>query len=291
MRIAIAGPGRSGTSVLVRILQSWGLSVPEGPWHEDAAAGLEAKLGSRPDLEVEKDPWAFEYIDRLDPAVLASYSAFIVPVRRRQDAALSRSVQERVHRALHGVDDTWAWDTWGTVPGGAVVESTAEAVSASLGRGLWDLLEIVASAGLQPIILQFPRFVEDFDYLWDQLGPVVSERVDRETAQREWSTVVEPSKVTISAARDGNPEIDELRAMVDKLSKAARQASSERDAAVLESAQLRIDSENSLAGLGAQLDAERQRSESLELDLSALRDSRSWRFTRPLRALRGRRRP
>lgn len=315
MKIAIAGPGRSGTSLLVQLLAAWGFRTPDGPWYDDAAAGLEARLGSRPDLEVEKDPWAFEYLDRLDDEVLRNYDAFIVPVRRRRDAALSRSVRDRVQRALHIEGDEWQWDTWGVHAGGTVVETTAEAVANTLGKGLWDLLDVVSAAGLQPVILHFPRFALDFDYLWKQLGPVVDGRVDRATARSAWADTVDPSKIHFDTADVSDARTAELTAVVNDVRVAARRALIAQHAAEAALVAMREERQAELDSLRGQLtereqqvdqkhrevdrlhEEVRMRDEQLRMQaqaaeeadaiVAAMRASTSWRITRPLRRLRG----
>lgn len=309
VRIAIAGPGRSGTSLLVQVLAAWGFATPDGPWIEDAEAGLEARLGSRPDLEVEKDPWAFEYIDRLEPSVLANYDAFIVPVRRRQDAAISRSVRDRVHRAVSSESDHWRWDTWGVVAGGTVVETTADAVGNTLGKALWDLLEVVSAAGLQPTILQFPRFALDFDYLWAQLAPIVGGRIDEPAARAQWESIVDPSKIRIDTAESDDLRVAELSAVVDELRTSVRRAllaqrtaehdldvarheySVELDALRRQVAQRsdELDDLRTQIALRDELVARHEQSAAAaQSEIAALRASRSWRVTSPLRALRRR---
>lgn len=303
VRIAIAGPGRSGTSLLVNLLAGWGFRTSDGPWYDDAAAGLEARLGSRLDLEVEKDPWAFEYIDRLDSAVLREYDAFIVPLRRRQDAAVSRAVRDRVQRALHHEGDEWQWDTWGVHAGGAIAATTEEAVASALGKGLWDLLDTVTAAGLQPIILHFPRFALDFDYLWAQLESVVGERIDKVAARAAWQALVDPSKIRIDTAGPDDPRIAELTAVVDGVRTAARRAlldnsalleqlaqrNGEADQLQAEAERLHAEIERLHADVSVHDEQVRQHAQSAEYAhavIDAMRLSRSWRLTGPLRALR-----
>lgn len=94
MKIAIAGPGRSGTSLLVQLLAAWGFATPghEGNWHEDAKAGLESRIGADSAYEVDKDPWAYEYLDSVEDERLSEYAALIIPIRKRSSAAMSRSL-------------------------------------------------------------------------------------------------------------------------------------------------------------------------------------------------------
>lgn len=307
VRIAIAGPGRSGTSLLVQLLAAWGFTTPDGPWIDGAEAGLEARLGSRPDLEVEKDPWAFEYIDRLEPSTLSEYDAFIIPVRRRQDAAVSRAVRDRVHRAISSEADHWRWDTYGVVAGGTVFETTAEAVGNTLGKALWDLLDVVSAAGLQPTILQFPRFALDFDYLWAQLGPIVRERVDEISARTQWETVVDPSKIRITTAHYDDTRVAELSAVVEELRTSARRALLAQHTAEHALDVARHENSVDVDALRQQLahrdhEVDQLRTESArhgdlvkrleqsaaaaQSEVTAMLSSRSWRVTSPIRALR-----
>ncbi len=300
MRIAIAGPGRSGTSLLVQLLAAWGFRTPDGPWYDDAAAGLEARLGSRPDLEVEKDPWAFEYLDRLDAEVLSGYDAFIIPVRRRQDAAISRAVRDRVQRAVHLEGDEWQWDTWGVHAGGAVVETTADAVSTALGKGLWDLLDVVSAAGLQPIIVHFPRFALDFDYLWAQMSSVVGARIEEEAARVAWAGLVDPAKIRITSAGADDARLSELTAVVNEVRATARRALTAQHAAESELTEMRrqvaeretqVDQQHrEIDRLHAEVkvrdDLVRHTSEAVAdalATIDAMRASPSWRITRLLR--------
>jgi hypothetical protein len=235
VKIAIAGPGRSGTSLLVRLFDEWGFDTPRGGdhWHEEAQAGFESRIGAGSLHEVDKDPWAFEYIGRLDPEVLGSYDAFIVPLRDRHDAAISRSVQERWFRARHVDSDGWQWNSWGPVPGGAVADTSVPAIEATLAKGLWDVLEAASRAGLSPIVLHFPRFVEDFDYVWAQLGHLIGDRQSPESARAAWERVVDRSKVRVEAGDESTVEVRELRTLVELMRRenaSLRAALTEREA-------------------------------------------------------------
>jgi len=220
MRIAIAGPGRSGTSLLVLLFHEWGFLAPtlDGHWDETARAGLESRIGADSPFEIDKDPWAHEYLDALPDGALKEYSAFIVPLRDRADATLSRSIQERAHHARNSDQDAWRWKTSGSVPGGAVTDTSREAISATLEAGLWDLLEVLTSKGIQPILLNFPKFAQDFDYLWAQLSAVVSSRIGEDSARAIWVRVVDQEKIQFrSKDAHQTPEERELRALVEIL--------------------------------------------------------------------------
>ena len=263
-KIAIAGPGRSGTSFLVSLLKEWGFSTPDddGNWHETAKAGLESRIGGASPFDVDKDPWAFNYLDRLTDEQLAQYSVLIVPIRDLRHAAVSRSVQERFSRMSSGDLDSWAWDTWGVVPGGAVFDTSVSGVEEVLREGLWRLLEVASMRGLPIVILNFPRIVSDFDYLWSQLGPFVGHRTSETDALAAWKAIAQVNKVRIGD-EPVSMEPDELLALVrmqvshvEKASRELSEALTERDALIHK--------------------------------IEAMEASRSWRYTRPLRGWRSR---
>jgi hypothetical protein len=313
VKIAIAGPGRSGTSFLIRLMSEWGFTTPsqDTEWLSDAEAGMERRIGSDSGFEIEKDPWAYEYLDRLDPSELRAFDALIVPLRSRMDSALSRSVQERLHRALTRDTDEWQWNSWGSVGGGALADTSVEGISRVLEGGLWDLLEVAARAGVQPVILAFPRMAADFDYLWGQLGHIVSSRVSEADARVAFDRIADPSKLHVdnddaegsakvreltslvnvlrkklSASEAGIPERSVLNQRLAEVQAAHDIAVDQRDAAFAESARLtarvaEVQAAHDMAVV--QRDAIKQEADNLRAQLHGVFHSRSWRYTRLLR--------
>jgi hypothetical protein len=96
MKIAIAGPGCSGTYFLTKLLGAWGLEIPPetGTWVNETQAGLETRRGFGSKYEVDKDPWLFDYISRLEKNQLEQFDAFIIPIREQADAVISRTTEE-----------------------------------------------------------------------------------------------------------------------------------------------------------------------------------------------------
>lgn len=220
MKIAIAGPGRSGTTLLVKLFDAWGLQVNNKQFFVDAEAGMESKLSLLSKFEVDKDPWAFEYIENLDDETIHAYDAFIIPIRNIQDAATSRSVQERLARLKKYPGDEWKWNSWGTVPGGAISPSSADSISVTLQEGLWRLLESLTARKIQPILLNFPLFAYDFDYTWSQIGHLLNGRIEKDEAKEKWGKIVDIDLVRVD--NDSNSSTSrvpaaELEAMVKVL--------------------------------------------------------------------------
>jgi len=176
----IAGTGRSGTSFLVRYLTELGLEThlaahPKPDWNDEAKAGLEDHWRSPVDGRrpyVMKSPWLYEFIDEIlaDPAV--RIDAVIVPVRDLTEAAASR-IQLQRHSMLRA--NPWigeferSWDHWGETPGGAVFSLDPVDQGRLLAAGFHHLVQRLVRAGVPLLLLDFPRLVQDPDYLFDAL--------------------------------------------------------------------------------------------------------------------------
>jgi hypothetical protein len=277
-KIAIAGPGRSGTSFLVSLLNAWGLVTPDvdNAWNETAQAGLEYRLGKNSPFDVDKDPFAFNYLHQLTDDELAQYSVLIVPIRDIRHAAMSRSVQQRFSTMEWGDLDRWAWDTYGTVAGGALFDTSVSGIQEVLREGLWRLLEVASKRGIPIVILNFPRIVSDFDYLWSQLAPFVGERTSEAEARAAWQAIAKVDKVRIADA-PVSMETDELQALVRMQISQMEKVSRERDALV---------AQRDVAQ--AERDVAQAERDAAQTELNAMKGSRSWRYTRLLRGLRSR---
>lgn len=213
MTLIIAGTGRAGTSLLVKLLDGCGLRSEEASgWSEAAQAGLESRFTGDGD-DVVKSPWLFEYAPDLGPEAYRSIRRLIVPVRNRGSAVASRMVQERAALIESSPDDDrWRWRTTDrAVPGGIVVGGSHRDVSATLGEGLWDLVEWATERDVPLQFIHYPRFALDFDYFWAQLGDVIGERATRAEAEAVWRTMVDPDSERLA------PEIIDPYAHLTKL--------------------------------------------------------------------------
>jgi hypothetical protein len=200
MAIVIAGPGRSGTSLLVKILTGCGFVTSGSTWYDDARAGLESRVQPAGPLEIFKDPWFHEYAEELDPATIASIDALIIPVRSRQHAVASRLVQDRGFQLEEDrtLGTSWRWRTGDRrIPGGIVVGTSAEHVSVALGEGLWDVLEWATRNEVPLRLVHFPRYAQDFAYFWSTLGDIVQLGCGRSSAEATWKRTVDPSSVRL----------------------------------------------------------------------------------------------
>lgn len=237
--LLIAGTGRAGTSFLVRYLDALGLEThftrfgELASWDEAANAGAEDLPLSaiREDLPyVVKSPWTVELIDQLlaDPGIVID--AVIIPLRDLMDAAASRSTVELRHFAQ---ENEWAtkldrpWEHWGRTPGGIVYSLHPLDQARILALGFHRLVERLTAADIPIVLLGFPRFVRDADYLHARLGPLLG-GVSADRARAAHAAIADPAKLRVERERAApalasldraalNREIERLRGEIAAL--------------------------------------------------------------------------
>jgi hypothetical protein len=168
--IIIAGTGRSGTTFLVQLFTELGLdtgfSKEDYPTKIDQIShgGLEHSLDDA-DFEklprVIKSPYFYRFADKVlnDPTILIEH--VFIPVRKLEDAALSRVRVQKIGEEKVG--STLSGDT---VAGGLTGTSTSSNQEIVLGRQLTSLIKSVAKSGKPHTFLPFPTMVHNPDYLY-----------------------------------------------------------------------------------------------------------------------------
>ncbi|WP_431509074.1 hypothetical protein [Variovorax sp. DAIF25] len=271
--LLIAGTGRAGTTFLVQYLAECGLDTHIARdqyrgYDEDANAGLEDLPLNDPDAPyVIKSPWLFEYVERVLADEQTVVDAVVIPMRGIVEAAASRTVNElRARHAMPGLhDDCKQWETWGTTAGGVVYSLNPIDQARLLSLGFHELLHALVKRNVPIVLLDFPRFIEDPDYLHDALSATLGDGVDRASALRAHARVAEPSKVRIGR------ELAEPAAGAEAVG--TPRLAFPNHAALDRSA------------LKRELANASRRVAQLERQIAELRNSRSWRITAPLRAL------
>ena len=263
MKIAIAGPGRSGTTLLAKLFGGWGFSVPnhENNWNDTANAGLESRLNIDSPFEVDKDPWTYQYLETLSEEQISKYSVLIVPLRDLKQAATSRSVLDRASRKDDGTQHYWSWSDWGTIPGGGIYSASVEEQQRILTLGLWRLLDAAVSKGMKVLVLGFPKFAEDFEYLWGQISPYIEERITKDEAREVFNSIIDYSKI--------------------KTSKGIQS-----DITMVEAIELLKIKSNSIASLTNELELLKIDLERSDIELQKVRNSVSWKITHPMRKIK-----
>lgn len=204
--LLIAGTGRAGTSFLVRWLAAVGLrthlathGTPQ--WHEDANAGLEdlpVVTDWRAAPYVMKSPWLVEVIDDLLAEPRIALDGVIIPVRDLTEAAASRVVQElqaahRKHPWMSGLSRSF--EQWGTTPGGVVYSLDPVDQARLLAVSFHRLVQRLVKADIPVVLLDFPRLVQDPDYLFDKLRRFVPASLPQ--ARAAHAGIADPEKIRV----------------------------------------------------------------------------------------------
>lgn len=300
--LLIGGPGRSGTSFLVRYLAEVGLETrlarePDAAWYEEAQAGLEdlPLRGADGKLPyVVKTPHLHQMLDEVLADGGRRIDAVIVPVRDLTEAAASRVVMERqhVHRSAPWMAElNETWEVWGETPGGIVYSLNPLDQARLLAVGFYRLVERLVRADVTLILLAFPRIVTDADYLFDRLRPVLPAAVDRAAARAAHARIADPRAVRVSRAPAGDTgpvlrhddtrtlDAEAMRRELRRLRAAL--AAAEGRAAAAEAACAEVSA--TAAATWNAYTAARDGAEAARADLAALRQSTAWRLTSPYR--------
>jgi hypothetical protein len=216
----IAGTGRAGTSFLVRFLEACGLDTgpPDQFFDPRARAGLERNLLDEDAPYVVKDPWLFAYCDQIDPGAI-EVEALLVPVRELAAAATSRILQERIAMADSFWSDLPASDVHGVIAGGAVYSLDPVDEARILAVGFHRLILWATVRRIPLFLVEFPRIVNDGEYLIDTLWPWLGAHCERDRAMRAFTSVADPDLVRVEGALPPGPE--GRRADAEQLDRAA----------------------------------------------------------------------
>jgi hypothetical protein len=271
--LLIAGTGRAGTSALVKYLAALGLETHlakrgNPDWNVSAEAGLEdlPAFAATDDLPyVIKSPWSHQMITQVLANPGIKLDAVLVPIRDLLEAATSRSVVQlqAVHQGAPWMTQMTTWEQWGETPGGAIYSLDPVDQARLLAVGFHRLLQQAASAEIPIVLLSFPRFAVDPDYLFRQLSSVLPVDVSVARAQEAHAATFRPAKIRV--VREVAPGMRQARS--------AGEAADPRFTA-LDNAALKREVERLRDELGAMRD-----------ELGALQKSTSWRLTAPIRVI------
>jgi hypothetical protein len=287
--LLIAGTGRAGTSALVRYLTHLGLEThlsrrgKTADWHEGAQAGLEDLLASSitPDLPyVVKSPWSYQIINEVlaDPCV--RLDAVIVPLRDLVEAASSRTILElqQLHQNVSWMTQLQAtWEHWGSTPGGVVFSLNPVDQARLLAVGLHRLLERLVEAEVPVILLAFPKYAGDADYLFRTLRPLLPPEISAERAREAHAQTFRTAKVRVDRELDGS-----------NLPMRVTDGLQVPDMLVLDNAALKrelLDTREKMHELADRLAAMEHERDALKAPIRALHKSIFRKVTKPLRAL------
>ena len=204
----IAGTGRAGTSLLVRILDACGLETglsfePKNTfWEENANAGIEniPILGEHHPYVV-KSPWSYQFLRELLARPDIKLDAVLLPIRKLEEAAASRIVLELRHRYEHVGDVAFledTWRDWGVVAGGVTYSLEPLDQARILAYSLHRIIESLVAHDIPIHFLDFPQFVTDIGYLHSRLIPILPNKLSFPEFSDRVSSIIDAGKVRIT---------------------------------------------------------------------------------------------
>jgi hypothetical protein len=210
--LLIAGTGRAGTSFLVQYLHALGLDThlsrhADPFWSQSANAGLEdlPLLSGNEDLPyVVKSPWLGEIIDQVLSQDKLVVDAVLIPVRDLRDAASSRVILELRNifeqaNWMLSFDETW--DEWAQTPGGIIYSLDAIDQERLLAVKFARLVQALVKKDIKLIFLDFPRIVEDADYLFLKLKDFLPATVDVGAAAEAHANLARKESARVTTER------------------------------------------------------------------------------------------
>lgn len=162
--ILISGTGRAGTTFLDQLLAELGFDTGKGQYFENCFAGLDYDLRDENAPFIVKSPHLCELLDDIIANNDISIKHLIIPIRDLTSAAQSRrDVQMRAQQMDLGIQDVNG-GLWGT--------SNPEKQESELAVRFYNLIRAVSRYEIPHTFLEFPRIVNDPEYLRGKLIPI-----------------------------------------------------------------------------------------------------------------------
>ena len=171
--VIISGTGRAGTTFLVQLLTELGLDTGFSDAHAQifshANAGMESDIRNPNAAYIVKSPWLCDYLDDVLQQGDVIVDHAIIPMRDLYSAAQSR--RNVTHQADPGLVN---------VPGGLWHTQEPGNQETVLTIQLYKLVQTLAKHDVPLVLLSFPRFITDPEYLYQRirflLGSISYER-------------------------------------------------------------------------------------------------------------------
>ena len=206
--LLIAGTGRAGTSVLVRVLQACGLETEiarqgqDAFWDSNANAGLETipLLGDGNPYLV-KSPWSYQFLRELLAHPGIRLDGVIIPVRNLDEAAASRVILELRHHYQHSDAMSLLEDAWrdqAAVAGGVTYSLEPLDQARILAYSFHRMIEMLLEHDVPMHFIKFPRFVSDIEYLHRCLAPVLPHAMPFSEFSERMASVIDEGKVRVT---------------------------------------------------------------------------------------------
>ena len=171
--VVIAGTGRAGTTLLVKILTRAGMDT--GFTEADlentdpiAMAGLERDLRDFDSPTIVKNPLFWEMAEEIFLTNPRKVRHVIIPIRRLEQAAGSRVRVHELNVSRFGIPESET----NKIAGGLTATSNLHEQEVVLGRKLVDLIRVCNRYRVPYSFVNFPEFATDHEYLFRYLRRV-----------------------------------------------------------------------------------------------------------------------
>jgi hypothetical protein len=171
--VIIAGTGRAGTTLIVKILTRMGLDT--GFTEADlegidpiAQAGLERDPRDSDIPTIVKTPFFWEMAEEVLSKNPRKVRHVILPIRQLSEAAESRLRVHEINVSRFGTSEAEANE----VQGGLTGTTSSANQEVILGRQLVDLIRVCNRYNVQYSFVNFPEFANDHEYLFQYLKKI-----------------------------------------------------------------------------------------------------------------------
>jgi hypothetical protein len=169
--VVITGTGRAGTTFLVELLTYLGLDTGFTPkdlakiMKSHSKAGLEWDIRAENAPYIIKSPWFCGYSDEIIKNEKFALDHVFLPFRDIEAAAASRIRVVKEHPPTELPPDKMI--------GGLMGTQKFEEQADILMRNIYTLLNALADSYVPVTLLSFPRFVNDADYCYKKMRPLL----------------------------------------------------------------------------------------------------------------------
>lgn len=202
--LLIAGIGRSGTTLLVQLLDGLGLDTDLAhgnlAYDNAANAGFET-VPIKPDSVpyVLKSPWSYQFLNELMEKGEIKIDCVLIPIRNLSEAVSSRiildlrSIYASKHHPARHFDGVWRNNS--SVAGGITYSLEPIDNQRILASAFYDTVEICVRHNIAMQFIHFPRFAFDVDYAFQNLKGYVKDGVSFEQFKIIYDRIVAHDKV------------------------------------------------------------------------------------------------
>ena len=175
--VIITGTGRAGTTFLIELLTNLGLDTGFKPGEieldEIARAGLELDIRDENAPYIVKNPWFMDYAKEVFARKDIEIEHIFIPVREIHAAAKSRSLVDKQARSQMDILRRF-FKKSSTIKGAYWHAKNQKEQERVLLDKMFNFLLNVSDTYIPVTFLRFPRIVNEAEYLFKKLSPILS---------------------------------------------------------------------------------------------------------------------